>query len=379
MRSARIMMTVPFYTSTREYQARKVEFDSAVEGVMARGDFILGVEVAEFEREAASFLGAKYAVGVASGSDALVLGSDILGFKDGAEVLTPVLTFFASSSCIARLGGKPVFVDAAEETFEMDLADAERRLTKKTAGIIPVHLFLQPTPMQQVVDLARRHSLKILEDAAEALGMGCLVDGAWKMAGTIGELGIYSFFPTKTLGGYGDSGLIVTDDESLYKKAKCYRVHGSAVKYHHDYIGYNSRLDTIQAAILRVKLRRINDAIAERARIGARYLERLSRVPGLRFPKVAEGNKPVYYVFNILVSRRDELQAYLKERGIGTSVYYPIPLHLQKCFEYLGYKKGDFPVAEKICDQILALPIFPELTDDEVDYVCDAIESFFKA
>lgn len=371
-------MNVPFYTSTREYEARKQEFDAAVGGVMAKGDFILGGQVAEFEKEAAAWLGAKYAVGVASGSDALVLGADILGFRDGAEVLTPTFTFFASTSCVARLGGKPILVDQDPETLEMDLKDAERRMTKKTAGIIPVHLFNQATSMQAVMDLAKRHGLKVLEDAAEAFGMGCQVDGQWKKAGTIGAIGTYSFFPTKTLGSYGDAGLMVTDDEDLYRKIRSYRVHGSSVKYHHDYVGYNSRLDTMQAAILRVKLAKIDEAIAARARIAARYLERLSAVPGIRFQKVAEGNQPVWYVFNILVQKRDELAAFLKEKGVGTSIYYPIPLHLQKCFEYLGHRKGDFPVAEKTCDEILALPIFPELGDDEIDYVCDRVIEFYK-
>ncbi len=371
-------MNVPFYTSTREYTARKAEFDAAVGAVMAKGDFILGGAVADFEREAAAYLGAKYAVGVASGSDALVLGADILGFKDGAEVLTPTFTFFASTSCVARLGGKPVLVDMDPDTLEMDMKDAERRLTKKTVGIIPVHLFQQATPMQGVMDLARAHNLKVLEDSAEAFGMECLVDGKWKMAGTVGDMGIYSFFPTKTLGAYGDAGLMTTNDEEIYRKIKSYRVHGSSVKYHHDYIGYNSRLDTMQAAVLRVKLEKIDDAIAARAKIAARYVERLSGIPGLRFPAMAEGNRAVYYVFNILVPRRDELAAYMKEKGVGTSIYYPIPLHMQKCFEYLGYRKGDFPVAERICGEILALPIFPELSDDEVDYVCDTIAAFYK-
>lgn len=371
-------MHVPFYTSTREYKAHKAEFDAAVQGVMERGDFILGSDVAEFEREAAAYLGVPYAVGVASGSDALVLGSDILGFKNGAEVLTPTFTFFASTSCVARLGGKPVLVDQDPETLNMDLADAERRITKNTVGIIPVHLFLQATPLQRLMDLARGHGLRVLEDAAEAWGMESKVDGAWKKAGTVGDIGIYSFFPTKTLGGYGDAGLMVTADEALYAKIKSYRVHGSSVKYHHDYIGYNSRLDSMQAAILRVKLARTEESIRARARHGAHYRERLSRIPGLRFPSVLDGNKPVHYVFNILAPHRDALAAHLKEKGIGTAVYYPIPLHLQKCFAYLGYKKGDFPVAERTCEEILALPIFPELTDDEVDCVCDEIAAFYK-
>lgn len=371
-------MQVPFYTSVREYQRYRAEFDAALHAVLERGDFILGEDVSRFEQEAAEFLGARYAVGVASGSDALVIGSDLLGFKEGAEVLTPTFTFFASTSCVARLGGRPVLVDMDPETLNMDLADAERKITRNTVGIIPVHLFLQPTPMQKVMDLARAYGLKVLEDAAEAWGMESRVDGVWKKAGTIGDIGIYSFFPTKTLGAYGDAGLMVTNNEALYQKMRSYRVHGSTVKYHHDYIGYNSRLDTLQAAILRVKLKRTEEAIAARARIAAQYTERLSQVPEIRIPRVAEGNRGVYYVYNILVPRRDELAIYLKEKGIGTSIYYPKPLHLQKCFAYLGYREGDFPVAERICKEIIALPIYPELRVEEVEYVCNALESFYK-
>jgi dTDP-4-amino-4,6-dideoxygalactose transaminase len=371
-------MKVPFFTSVREYTARKKEFDTAVKTVMERGDFILGTEVMLFEKEAAQHLGVPYAVGVASGSDALVIGSDILGFREGAEVLTPTFTFFASASCIARLGGKPIFVDMDEQTFNMDIQDASRRITSKTVGIIPVHLFLQTVPMQELMDFARSHSLKVLEDAAEAWGMESYVDGSWKKAGTIGDIGIFSFFPTKTLGAYGDAGLMVTHNEDLYKKIKSYRVHGSSVKYFHDYIGYNSRLDTLQAAILRVKLKTIQESIHSRALHAAHYTERLSKLPFIRIPKIKEGNKGVYYVYNILVPKRDELAAYLKEKNIGTSIYYPRPLHLQKCFTYLGYKEGDFPVAERVCKEILALPMYPELTDDEVDYVCDSIEAFYR-
>ena len=372
-------MQVPFYSSTREYQARKAEFDQAVQGVMARGDFILGGEVAEFEREAAAWLGAKYAVGLASGSDALVLASDILGYRDGAEVLTPTFTFFASTSCVARLGGKPVFVDMDEETLNMDVAAAARQIAPRTKGIIPVHLFLQPTPMQPVMDLARQAGITVLEDAAEGWGMESLLDSAWRKAGTMGQIGIYSFFPTKTLGAYGDAGLAVTDDEDLYRKLKSYRVHGSSVKYQHDYIGYNSRLDTLQAAILRVKMKTTDQAIALRARHAAHYTARLSGIPGLRIPTVAPGNRGVYYVYNILLDGRDALAERFKDSGIGYSIYYPKPLHLQKCFAYLGHREGDFPVAESVARRIIALPMYPELGDDEVDFVCDTIAAFCRS
>ena len=371
-------MDVPFYTSSREYQAHKPEFDSAVQAVMAHGGFILGKDVEAFEASCAKYLGVKYALGVASGSDALVLASDVLGFRDGAKVLTPTFTFFASTSCVARLGGVPVFVDLDAETLNMDIRDAERRLTKDVKGIIPVHLFLQTVDMEHVMRLAKANDLRVLEDSAEAFGMKTLYQGEWKSAGTIGDAGVYSFFPTKTLGGYGDAGLLATNDEALYRKFKSYRVHGSSVKYHHDFIGYNSRLDTMQAAILNVKLGRIDESIALRARHAKHYLERLAQLPNLRFPKILATNQEVNYVFSVLAERRDDLAKHLAANGIGYSIYYPIPLHLQKCFAYLGHKPGDFPVAERVCGEIIALPMFPELTDDEVDHVCDVIAAFYR-
>jgi len=370
-------MKVPFYTSTREYELYKEEFDAAISEVLHRGDFILGKDVLEFEHLAAEYLGVKYAVGVASGTDALVLGSDILGFKDG-EVLTPVFTFFASASCIVRAGGKPVFVDIEPDTFNIDCSDLEQKITPKTKGIVPVHLFLQPANMERIMQLAQAYNLAVLEDAAEAWGMKRLVNGIWHYAGTIAPIGIYSFFPTKTLGAYGDAGLMVTNDEELYNKIKSYRVHGSSQKYFHDYVGYNSRLDTVQAAILKVKIKRIDEAIQKRLHHARHYNERLSKFEEITIPKIKENNQAVYYVYSIMLDRRDELVKRFQEKNIGYSIYYPLPLHLQKCFAYLGYKEGDFPVAERVSKHIIALPMFPELTDDEVDYVCDVIEDFVK-
>ncbi|MEL3899241.1 DegT/DnrJ/EryC1/StrS family aminotransferase [Treponema phagedenis] len=371
-------MNVPFYTSTREYQNYKQEFDSAISSVLETGDFILGKAVTELEQAVAKYCGVKYAVGVANGSDALVIASDILGFKDGAEVLTPVFTFFASTSCIARLGGKPVFCDVDEDTFCIDMNDAENRITKNTIGILPVHLFLQTADMEACMNLAKKHNLKVLEDAAEAFGMQDLYKGQLKTSGTIGDIGIYSFFPTKTLGGYGDGGMIVTNNEEYYTKAKSLRVHGATKKYHHDYIGYNSRLDSLQAAILNVKLNHIDDSIQKRAKHAQQYRELLNTVSQVQLPKVKTKGKEVYYVFNLLAEKRDELQNFLQEKGIGTTVYYPKSLHEQECFKYLGYKKGDFPVAEKLCASVLALPMYPELTEDEVSYTCECIKKFYQ-
>jgi dTDP-4-amino-4,6-dideoxygalactose transaminase len=369
-------MNVPFYDSTREYARYKAEFDAAIAEVINSGGFILGKQAAEFEDAVKVYTGAKYAIGVANGSDALVIASDILGFKN-AEVLTPVFTFFASASCIARLGGVPVFTDVDEDTFCMDIADAEKRVTTHTRGVIPVHLFLQTADMTACMRLAEKHHLLVLEDAAEAFGMKTRYNGTYTHSGTIGDFGVFSFFPTKTLGGYGDGGMIVTNNEELYLKAKSYRVHGSTQKYHHDYIGYNSRLDTLQAAILIVKLAHIDRAIAKRAEHAAQYRQLLLGVPGIKVPVIKDGNKEVNYVFCIQAEKRDALEAYLKERGIGVSIYYPAPLHLQKCFAYLGHKKGDFPVAERLCGAVLALPMFPELSEDEVSFVCESIQAFY--
>jgi dTDP-4-amino-4,6-dideoxygalactose transaminase len=261
----------------------------------------------------------------------------------------------------------------------MDMRDAENRITKETKGILPVHLFLQTADMTACMKLAEKHKLSVLEDAAEAFGMKTLYQNSYKHSGTIGNFGVFSFFPTKTLGGYGDGGMIITNDEELYQKAKSYRVHGAVKKYHHDYVGYNSRLDTLQAAILQVKLSHIDNAIAQRAKHAAQYRELLKDIPAVKLPPVKDQNKEVNYVFCIQAERRDELEAYLKEKQIGTSIYYPLPLHLQKCFSYLGYKKGDFPIAERLCGKVLALPMFPELTEDEVNYVCENVKEFYKS
>ncbi|MDR2767636.1 MAG: DegT/DnrJ/EryC1/StrS family aminotransferase [Treponema sp.] len=370
-------MKVPFYDATREYAGYKTEFDEAIASVIASGAFILGKQAGDFEEAVKAYTGAKYVAGVANGSDALVIASDILGYGNGAEVITPAFTFFASASCIARLGGRPVFCDVDEDTFCMDMGDAEKRITKNTKGIIPVHLFLQPADMTACMGLAEKHRLTVLEDAAEAFGMKSRYKGGYVHSGVIGDFGVFSFFPTKTLGGYGDGGMLITNNEELYAKAKSYRVHGSSVRYHHDYIGYNSRLDTLQAAILRVKLAHIDAAIKKRAQHAAQYRELLQDVPAVKLPVIKGYAGEVYYVFCLQAENRDGLDRYLKEKGIGVSVYYPIPLHLQKCFEYLGHRKGDFPVAEKLCGKALALPMFPELTEDEVSYVCESIKDFY--
>lgn len=372
-------MKVDFYTSQREYNEKKELFDTAIREVIEKGNFIMGDQIARFERDMEAYTGAKYAIACASGTDALILASDVLGFKDGKEVITTPFTFLASTSCITKHRGKPVFVDIDEDTFSMDVNLVEEKINKNTAGIIPIHLFNQIADMDKIMELSKKYDLRVLEDAAEAFGMRWKGNGEeYRHSGTIGDFGVFSFFPTKTLGGYGDGGMMITNDEGLANKAKALRVHGATRKYHYEYIGYNSRLDTLQAAILSVKLKFIDHAIAKRDAIAAAYKERLADIAQIRIPAVKGDQKPVYYVFNILAENRDALAEYLKKNEIGTSIYYPLPLHLQKCYEYLGYKKGDFPVAEKACENILALPIYPEFTMDEVDYVCETIRRFYK-
>lgn len=367
-------MKVNFYTSQREYNEKKAEFDKAIFDVIEKGSFILGPTVTNFEEEIKKYTGAKHAIGVASGTDALVIASHILDFTDGKEVITSPFTFLASTSCIAKHNAKPVFVDIDEETFAIDTNKIEEKITPNTAGIIPIHLFSQMNNMDRIMEISSKHNIKVLEDAAESFGMKW--DG--KHSGTIGDMGIFSFFPTKTLGGYGDGGMIVTNDDNLAQMTKMFRVHGASKKYHYDYIGYNSRLDSIQAAVLSVKLKYIDEAIKKRETIANWYMDKLSDCEYVKFPKIKGPQSSVYYVFNILAEKRDELANFLKENEIGYSIYYPIPLHMQKCFSYLGHKKGDFPVSEKISEEILALPIYPEITEEEVDFVCETIKKFYR-
>lgn len=372
-------MKVDFYTSQREYNEKKAEFDIAIQEVIQKGNFILGEQVGKLEKDIEQYTGAKYAIGCASGTDALVIAADLLGFKDGREVITTPFTFLASTSCITKHKGRPVFVDIDEETFGMNIDLVEEKINGNTVGIVPIHLFNQMVDMDRIMDIAGKHELKVLEDAAEAFGMRWKGNGAdYRHSGTIGDLGVFSFFPTKTLGGYGDGGMMVTNDENLAKLAKFYRVHGASKKYHYDYIGYNSRLDTMQAAVLSVKLKYIDQSIAKRDAIANLYKDGLKDLEQVKIPGIKGDQKHVYYVFNILAENRDDLAEYMKQNGIGTSIYYPRPLHVQKCYEYLGYKKGDFPVSEKMCDSVLALPIYPEITNSEVEYVCETIKNFYK-
>ncbi len=368
-------MQVPFYTGVREYSRKKTAFDKAIAEVLARGDYILGKEVTALENEIADYTGARYAVGVANGSDALLIALHSMGIGPGDEVITTPFTFFASVSAITRLGAVPVFTDIDAETFSMDVSMIEGAITEKTKAILPVHLFLQPSPMEQILALAKKHGLMVLEDAAEAFGM----KASEKHAGTIGDAGIFSFYPTKTLGGYGDGGMIVTDDENIAARARSLRKHGETSQYYHREVGYNSRLDTLQAAVLRVKLRDIEHDILRRREIGESYTAAFDGTVPLKTPVVRNDVSPVYYVYSVITDKRDALRRHLTEAGVGNSIYYPLPLHIQECFAYLGYKRGDFPVAERTSETILSLPLFPDLLREETDYVIKTVKDFFKS
>ncbi|HEX9743262.1 MAG TPA: DegT/DnrJ/EryC1/StrS family aminotransferase [Nitrospiraceae bacterium] len=369
-------MNVPLLDLKAQYKTIKPEVMAAVEAVCDEQGFILGPRVAEFEQALAKYVGTGHAVGCASGTDAIVLALMAVGVGQGDEVITVPFTFFATAGSISRLGAKPVFVDIKPDTFNMDPGQIEKKTTARTKAIMPVHLFGQCADMKGINEIARRKRVRVIEDAAQAIGSA--QDGT--RAGALGDAGCLSFFPSKNLGGFGDGGAVTTNDKGLSEAVAMLRVHGSKVKYVHERVGFNSRLDALQAAILRVKLNHLDTWAGGRQRNAGRY-ERLFRDAGLleriTLPKTEKGNVHVYNQFTIRVQKRDELRAHLKDKGVGTEVYYPIPLHLQGCYRELGHQKGSFPVSEKACEEVLALPIYAELTEDQQAHVVSTIKEFF--
>ncbi len=365
-------MNIPAFDLKRQYRNLSSELLPILEEVMAKGQFILGENVELLEKELADYCGTKYAVGVASGTDALLLSLEALGIGEGDEVITTPFTFFATSEVISLLKAKPVFVDIDSKTFNIDPDKIEDAITTKTKAVIPVHLFGQMAEMDDIKYLAEKYDLYIIEDACQAIGAGY----KGRRAGSIGDTGCFSFFPTKNLGAFGDGGLITTNDEKLYEKIKLLRVHGSRKKYYHELIGHNSRLDEIQAAILRVKLKYLDNWIERRIEIAKIYSEGLKDLD-VTVPEVKPYLRHVYHQYVIRTKLRDELQEYLSNKGIGTAIYYPLPLHLQECYKDLGYREGDLPEAEKASKEVLALPMWPELTNEEVNYIVESIREFF--
>jgi len=365
-------MTVPFLNLAAQHAALKTEISHAVENVLSGGHYILGPNVAGLEKEIAGFAEAKFGVGVNSGSDALTLALRALEIGPGDEVITSPFTYIAPAESIHQVGAKIIFADIDSRTFCLDAVEVARKISPRTRAIIPVHLFGQAAPLKEIRALADSRGIAIVEDCAQAIG----AKYHGQSVGSFGRLGCFSFYPTKNLGADGDGGMVVTNDEPLAKKLRMLRVHGIEKRYYHDLHGFNSRLDEIQAAILRVKLPHLNRWNARRAEIAARYSERFAKLP-LLLPVTAPGNTHVFHVYALLTEQRDALQKFLGEQGVPTLIYYPQPLHLQKVYADLKFRRGDFPIAEQISEKILPLPMYPELTDEQVDYVCEVVGEFF--
>jgi len=391
-------MKVPLLDLREQYEKIGSEVRAAIEGVCASQHFILGANVSELEQSMARYTHCEYGIGVSSGTDALLLALMALGIGPGDEVITSPFTFFATAGTIARLGARPVFCDIDRKTFNLSPVKVEaflsrecevrgsdgrrqvihRRTGGRVRAIMPVHLYGQVCDMDQLMAMASRLGLHVIEDAAQAIGAS---DEKGRMAGSIGHIGCFSFFPTKNLGAFGDAGLCTTSDPALDQRMRILRVHGAEPKYHHSFIGGNFRLDEIQAAVLNVKLKFLDEWMAARDAHARQYTALLAAklagevVP----PPKSQGGRHVWNQYVIRARRRDELRQYLAGEGIGTEIYYPIPLHLQKCFAYLGYQPGELPESELACREVLALPVFPELSPAQIDHVAATIERFYPS
>lgn len=366
-------MNIPLLDLQRQYHDLKSEIDKAIERVMESSHFILGPEVKQLEGDIAKLCSVKHGIGVANGTDAIELVLRALNIGEGDEVITTPFTFFASAEVVSKLGAVPVFVDIDRETYLIDVDKIEEKITDRTKAIIPVHVFGQACDMDKIMKIAEKYNLYIVEDACQAIG----TEYKGKKVSSFGIAGCFSFFPSKNLGGYGDGGMIVTNDDEIAERIKVLRAHGSNKKYYYSSIGYNSRLDEIQAAILNVKLKYLNEWNGLRRKHAYRYNELLKGF--LKTPKEAEYNHyHIYHQYTIELENRIEFERYLKENEIGSCVYYPLPLHLQEVYKSLGYKEGDMPNAEDACKKVISIPISPEMKLDEQDFVIDVIRSFVE-
>lgn len=367
------MKIVPFVDLKAQYKKIKKEVDPTVKRVLLSTHFILGEDVENFEKQFANFVGAKFAIGVASGLQALELGMRALRIGPGDEVITPVNSFIASSSAISFTGATPVLVDCEENSFNMDPDKIEEKITKRTKAIMPVHLYGRPADMDKILKIAKKYKLLIIEDACQAHGASLNN----KKMGSIGDVAAFSFYPAKNLGAYGDGGAITTNNEKVADKIKQMRNYGQTQKYHHNYLAWNSRLDTIQAAILLVKLKHLNNWNKSRLKSARLYNQLLKGLPIIT-PDIPQNSTHVFHLYVIKTSKRDDLAKYLNSKGISTGLHYPIPIHLQKAYINLGYKKGDFPVAEKLASEILSLPMYPELKESDIEYIAKEVKDYFK-
>lgn len=378
-------MQVPLLDLKSQYASIKTEIKAAIEDVCETQAFILGPRVENLEKNVTAYCGAKYGVGVSSGTDALLVALMALNIKPGDEIITTPFTFFSTGGTIARLHAKPVFVDVDRVTFNMEPSKIRCAITAKTKAILPVHLFGQCSDMDPIMELAKEYGLYVVEDGAQSIG----AEYKGKRCGSIGHMGCLSFFPSKNLGGFGDGGMVITNDPVLYERVKVLRVHGSKTKYYHQVVGGNFRLDALQATILDVKLKYL-EGWSDRRRKNAHYYDQAFQETGIvqkgfvttPVSVYKNGGDVNYHIFNqytLRVKNRDRLQAFLKANGVGTEVYYPLPLHLQECFKELGYSKGSLPVSEEASEHVISIPIYPELTNDMREFVVMKIGEFYKS
>lgn len=359
-----------------QYLRIKPEIDAAVQHVLDSTAFIQGSPVFDFEQQLAQYTGSKYVVSCGNGTDALLVALMALGIGKGDEVVVPAFTFIAAVEVVALLGATPVLVDVCDDSFNMDVHALEKAITPKTKALIPVHLYGQCADMEPILDIAKKHNIKVVEDACQAVGATyTFSDGTMKQAGTMGDVGCLSFFPSKNLGCYGDGGAMMTQDEDLSERLRAICKHGSKEKYHHQLVGFNSRLDSLQAAILQVKLRHLDEFIANRKAAAHSYFNAIEDLDLIELPVIKENTTHTFHQFTLKVKegRRDALKQYLAEKGIPSMIYYPVPAHLQPAYQYLDYKEGDFPVAEKLCREVLSLPMHTELSENQLQYICKTI------
>ncbi|MDT8284108.1 MAG: DegT/DnrJ/EryC1/StrS family aminotransferase [Thermovirgaceae bacterium] len=372
---------LPSFDLSRNWKRVREEILEGITKVLDSQHFILGPEVEAFERDIASYLRVSHADGCASGTDALLLALMALGVGPGDEVITTPYSFFATVSCITRVGATPVFADVDPHTFNISPEKILEKLTGKTRAVIPVHLFGQMARVEDFSEAVSRQGAFLIEDCAQAVGATRFINGKIERAGTLGDIGCFSFFPTKNLGGFGDGGLLSTNSDELSARIRSLRVHGSGKQYFHDEVGINSRLDEIQAVILRVRLRHLETWNEERRLVSERYRTLFAEMnlgEWVTPPEESDGNRHIFHQYVIKCSHRDQLKDWLADRGITSRIYYPLSLHLQPCFSFLGYKKGDLPVSESLSQETLALPIFPELLPEEQERVAAAISGFYR-
>ena len=365
-------MQVPLLDLKAQYKTIKDEVGRAISDVCESQAFALGPAVAQFEEDVAAYCDVKHAIGVSSGTDALLVSLMALVVKPGDEVITTPFTFFATAGSVVRLGAKPIFVDVDPDSYNIDPAGIQQRITENTRAIIPVHLFGQMAQMKPIMDVARRHHLVVIEDAAQAVGAS--QDGV--KAGNFGDCGCFSFYPTKNLGAFGDGGLVTTNTDELAQQIRALRDHGQNPRYFYHVVGGNFRLDGIQGAVLNVKLKSLDRWNEKRRQHAALYDNFFAGSP-VKMPRIDSNNVCIYHQYTITVPERDKLQQYLAENGIGSAIFYPKPLHLQDCFSELGYRQGDMPVAERLCEEVLSLPVYPELTPEQIEFTAKTVLKFY--